>query len=343
MKIPYKHNIIKFKLSLEKKIKQFISSNNFTITLFYFIRPGAYRFEKSVVIRSNLKHLDYKNFQSAHTYQLRRNIHRIEKGLSQKNQKKVFAGNYIEETIIIYEGYINSEHKKKDEAAYFNIVLDEYFAVVDRNPFLNKLFHRFTLAKSKYTDHISTNKPEKTDHYLDTDLKLIEDIVLKRHSIRFFTEKLVPDDLITKAIKVARNAPSGCNRQPFKYIVIANPKTAIEVSNISFGTTGFENLKQLIAVVTDHEAYFKEFDRHLGIIDASLSAMLLMIALTAEGISTCPINWPDIWEKQKAISSVINLKPNEQVVMLIAYGYAQEGIRIPLSTKKTPEQLSRFI
>lgn len=342
MKIPFKNKIIKIKSSLERRIMKMISSNRFSISLYYFLRPKTYLFEKSIVIRANLKHMDYSNFEDAHVYQLRRNIHRIEKGLSQKNLKNIFATNYIEETITIYEGYSKSHHKDPDELKYFNLILDEYFEIVEKTGFLTKLFGRYSEAKSSII-FPRTKEVDLLNQGLHKDHNEFSDIVKKRHSIRFFTEDLVPNELVNNAINIARNAPSGCNRQPYKYFVLASPERAIEVANISFGTTGFENLKQIIAVVIDHEAYFKEFDRHLGIIDASLSAMLLMLALTTEGVSTCPINWPDIPEKQKAISKAIKLKANEQVVMLIAYGYAQEEVRIPLSTKKSTKQLSQFI
>lgn len=50
-------------------------------------------------------------------------------------------------------------------------------------------------------------------------------LVRKRRSIRKYQPKEVPEDIIKELLEAARLAPSGCNAQPWKYIIIKNKET----------------------------------------------------------------------------------------------------------------------
>ena len=53
-----------------------------------------------------------------------------------------------------------------------------------------------------------------------------EDLLLKmksRHTIRDFSDRLVPYSIIENCIKVACSAPSGANLQPWHFVVISDP------------------------------------------------------------------------------------------------------------------------
>ena len=101
------------------------------------------------------------------------------------------------------------------------------------------------------------------------------------------------------------------------------------------GTAGFsENIPAIIAIVGDLSAYPEERDRHVIYIDGSLAAMQLMLALETLELSTCPINWPDIRNREKRIREIIKLKDYERIIMLMAVGYADPTGGIPYSQKK---------
>lgn len=58
------------------------------------------------------------------------------------------------------------------------------------------------------------------DHLMNQTLTTIE----KRHSIRTFTEREVPDELIELLLVAANKAPSAHNQQPWRFIVMRNNK-----------------------------------------------------------------------------------------------------------------------
>lgn len=46
----------------------------------------------------------------------------------------------------------------------------------------------------------------------------------RRRSVRFFSDRPVPRDLIEEAIRTASSAPSGANRQPWRFVAVADPE-----------------------------------------------------------------------------------------------------------------------
>lgn len=46
----------------------------------------------------------------------------------------------------------------------------------------------------------------------------------RRRSLRFFGGRDVPQDLIEEAVKTASSAPSGANRQPWRFVAVSDPE-----------------------------------------------------------------------------------------------------------------------
>jgi iodotyrosine deiodinase len=54
-------------------------------------------------------------------------------------------------------------------------------------------------------------------------VRTFRDYMRKRHSVREFAPRPVPEELITVAIEAAATAPSGANRQPWHFVAISDP------------------------------------------------------------------------------------------------------------------------
>lgn len=67
--------------------------------------------------------------------------------------------------------------------------------------------------------------PERPDDWMRgrSDELLAE--MSTRRSCRFFSDKSVPQDLIERLIAVAHTAPSGANRQPWRFVAVNNSDT----------------------------------------------------------------------------------------------------------------------
>lgn len=270
---------------------------------------------------------------------LRRNIHRLEKGLSMPDGKPVFAEDFIEETVEQYQKCCESD-LCSDERQWAKDVLIQYFRKVQDTPIIATARARFQGGEEgNMVPYARATVPLSKISYEEL-LVLCQ----QRRSVRWFKQEPVDVNLIRRAIDLASLAPSACNRQPFQFFISDKPDVATDIARLAMGTKGFaENIPCLIAVVGDLSYYAEYRDRHIIYIDGSLATMQLMLALETLGLSSCPINWPDIEKREAKMAKRLKLAAHQRVVMLVAIGKADPSGLIPYSQKKSHQQLMKPI
>lgn len=279
-------------------------------------------------------------------YKLRRNIHRLEKGLIMQPRRPVFALAYIGETIAVYEKTILFLDDMDSELKWFNHVLDEFFSVTGKHPIIDKAFHKYSKCK-KESSIEEEGKSVPSERKIFSKSTIDYDAFFKlcrlRRSVRWYQDKKVPRELVDKAILSASQSPSACNRQPFKFRIFDEPSLVKKISSIPGGTVGFTHqFPMIIVIVGELDAYEYDRDRHLIYIDGSLAAMTFMLALETVGLSSCPINWSGVEEKEVLMDEALNLKTTERPVMLISVGYAKDEGKIPFSHKKGLREIRKY-
>lgn len=275
---------------------------------------------------------------------IRRNIHRLEKGLISENRRQVFALDYIQETVETYQRILNDPHSlsvEMGELHWAHDVLEEYFLVVGgSHPLIEKMRKIF----QELPQPVDLGSPLKFSPYESKNLDELSipswdafmDLSRKRRSLRWFQQKSVPRELIDQALQAAALAPSACNRQPFHYRIFDDPAIVADIARIPFNTAGFaENIPVVIVVVGDLSQYFSPRDRHVIYIDASLSIMSFMLALETLGLSSVAINCPDFSIIERRFRKKLNLKHFERPILMIGVGYANPDGKIPYSAKKS--------
>ena len=142
---------------------------------------------------------------------------------------------------------------------------------------------------------------------------------------------------------MAMEAPSACNRLPYRFLYTDERQKVTKLAGFAGGTVGFvEGIPSLIVVIGDLSAYPLERDRHCIYIDSSLATMQLMLALETMGLSTCPINWPDIEFREQLMQKELGLEDYERPIMLLAVGYADPAGGVPYSQKKPLGSISNL-
>ena len=309
----------------------------------------AFRREQQVILAGRKQFEADKNCPADSSSLLRRNIHRLEKGLISRPQREVFALQYLQETVSVYERMINQyESHGIPEIAWANDVLNQYFRVTGSHPLIDELRAKFLalpdIALDSPPDRATCRAPyvrQCSDPAVGYEQML--ELSRQRRSIRWFRQEPVPRELLLKALAVATHSPSACNRQPFQFRIFDEPKTVRQVAQLPAGTVGYEhNFPCIIVVVGRQRYYFDERDRHLIYIDGSLAAMSFVLALETLGLSSCCINWPDIEERERKAENLLELEPDERPVMFIAVGYPDPNGLVAYSEKRSPEELSRF-
>ncbi len=323
----------------------------FFSNLYYCIDRSFEREHQSVLAGQ----IQYQNGISdntieSHTYRLRRNTHRLEKGLISKPRRPVFALNYIAETVDSFQNVVlleteNAGHLSNSTrwaldvlSAYFQAITSNQSEVVDR------LREKFNQTCEKHSLNAGNKTPISRDQTaLPISIEQLKLLAIRRRSVRWYLDKPVPRNAIDQAIEIAGLSPSACNRQPFEFRIYDDPDLVRKLSSIPMGTSGFHHQFPVFVAIVGHlNAYPFARDRHVIYIDASLAAMAFQFALETQGIGSCSINWPDIAAKEKMIAKAINLTSDERVVMCLSLGFPDTDGLIPYSQKKDLDGLRSY-
>ena len=285
---------------------RFVVIRNFQVSYIYSLFNRAFWREQQAVLSGKCLYKREITNLGNNCSLLRRNTHRLEKGLLMRPRRRIFALDYIHETMDFYEGYLakilNHQLAFNSELAWAHGVLSTYFDVAARHPRIDQLRDRFrTLPKPTsfkgepvvpYKRDLSVGSPVQ---YRDL-LKL----AIRRRSVRWFLSRPVPRDAIADAIRVASLSPSACNRQPFYFRIFDAPADVRRIAALPYGAAGYDyNIPAVAVVIGRLRNYFDERDRHLVYIDGGLAAMGFVYALEVQGLSSCIVNWPDIEEREQ--------------------------------------------
>jgi nitroreductase len=275
---------------------------------------------------------------------LRRNIHRLEKGLIMQPRRDLFAVDYVAETVDALARRLHRAEACPAELAWATDVLRTYFEVTRDDETIRRARARFTglvPCLPEPTNSLPYARGPMGSHGIS--FEQLQALALHRRSVRWFLPMPVPRELIEKAMLVAREAPSACNRQPFVFRAFDQPARVRQLAKIPMGATGFAHqIPLLIVVVGQQRNFFDPRDRHLIYIDGALAGMSFVLALETLGLSSCVLNWPDIADREAAMREALNLEPDERPVFLIAVGYPDPQALVARSTKRPIPELLRF-
>ena len=355
--MPIPSDIRNLRTRIRSAIQHFASSGILArsgiLSRVVFMLDGGFRREVGGVVAGRRRYWEASNSDEETQYRLRRNIHRLEKGLIQKDRRAVFALDYITDTVEGFERVLGGsagEVREGSELAWARDVLEEYFACTESSPQRDHALSRFQPIMNRRLDQPPDEGmrliPYHRNSAGDQPPISYEDflsLTLQRRSVRWFEQTPVPRELVDKALAAAAQSPSACNRQPFEFRIFDEPSEVRRVAQIPGGTVGYyENFPAVAVIVGDLGAFFSPRDRHVVYIDASLAAMTFMLALETLGLSSCPINWPDVTSSELQMREMLSLGEHQRVVMLVAFGYPDPDGLVARSQKRPLEQLRRY-
>lgn len=181
-------------------------------------------------------------------------------------------------------------------------------------------------------------------------LKTFHDAMRRRRSVREFSDRDVPQETIEWLVRCAHTAPSGANKQPWRFVCVRNPevkqkiRTAAEVEEREFYSrrANQEWLDDLAPLGTDETKEFLTIAPWLVIVfqltqedDGSqvyylkeslgLACGMFLAAAQLAGLSTLT-HTPS---PMKFLSEVLERPANERAFLLIPVGYATDDCQVP--------------
>ncbi|MCH7613191.1 MAG: nitroreductase family protein [Candidatus Marinimicrobia bacterium] len=184
------------------------------------------------------------------------------------------------------------------------------------------------------------------------------ELMKSRRSVRDFSDKPVPKDIIENIIKTAASAPSGANKQPWKFVVVENPEIkkqiciAAEAEEKEFYThrATKEWLEDLNQFGTDWKKPFLETAPYLIIVfkevvdtrheeprknyyvneSVGIAVGFLLAAIHHAGL----VSLTHTPSPMKFLEEILKRPENERAYLLIPVGYPAEDAEVPVISKK---------
>jgi len=159
------------------------------------------------------------------------------------------------------------------------------------------------------------------------------ELVQSRQSDRSYQDKPVEKEKIERILEVARLAPSACNAQPWKFIVVTDPEKRMQVANATanklLSMNHFTKQAPVQLVLVEENANFTSTvggwatNKHYPHIDLGIVASHVCLAATEEGLGSCIIGWCD----EKKVQKALDIPKNKRVMLVILLGYSNQPPR----------------
>ena len=172
------------------------------------------------------------------------------------------------------------------------------------------------------------------------------DLIARRESCRNFDpNRPVEKEKLQRCAEAAWIAPSACNGQPWKYLIVTNPELNEKLRPLmmELGMNKFVKNCPAFAVVLEEATVLKvslsqKFkDQDFAPIDVAFSASQFCYAATEQGLSTCIIGW----HNEQKIRELFGLPKSTRVRLILAIGYAANDT-LRKKQRKPIEDVIRF-
>lgn len=158
-------------------------------------------------------------------------------------------------------------------------------------------------------------------------------VVYGRRSIRDFTAKPVGEADIARAVQLAMQAPSVCNRQAGRVHVFSDPVRIQAAIDIQGGFGGYKTPPRLLLVTANLSAFLFATERNQAFVDGGLFMMGLLLGLQHVGLGSCPLNTAMSTEREMTLRKLLDIPDNEIFISFVAAGHYDSKILTPRSRR----------
>lgn len=194
------------------------------------------------------------------------------------------------------------------------------------------------------------------------------ELVKRRRTVREFSSRPVPKEVIEKCLLAAGTAPNGANKQPWHFVAVSDPevkktirveaeKEEHEFYNRRAPEDWLEDLRPL--GTDENKPFLEEAPYLIGIFAQSynldedgekekhyyvkesvgIATGILITALHNAGLATLT-HTPS---PMGFLNEIMGRPSHEKPFLLLVVGYPAEGVKVPDITKKSLDEISTFL
>lgn len=163
------------------------------------------------------------------------------------------------------------------------------------------------------------------------------EVIRTRRSIRSYKSDPIPENVLRRVLEAARIAPSGANRQPWRFIVVKNPEVKRRLAEACNGQMFIAEAPVVVVacgfnIHYNRGGYMGDFSM---LVDVSIAFTHLILAARAEGLGTC---WIGSFDNRR-VKKLLGIADDVNVVAITPLGYPKspEAFRKPGFRKSLEE------
>ena len=144
------------------------------------------------------------------------------------------------------------------------------------------------------------------------------DLAEKRRSVRAYKPDPVPDEMLQQVLEAGRLAPSACNKQPWRFLVIRG-ETGRRALGTAYAREWFWKAPVVIAVcILPQEAWVRSYDgKNYAMVDGAIALDHMTLAAAELGLGTCWIGAFD----PAAAREILGLPDGVEIVGMTPLGF----------------------
>ena len=152
------------------------------------------------------------------------------------------------------------------------------------------------------------------------------ELVEKRQSDRRYDPTIaVEPEMVSRIVETALLAPSACNAQPWKFVVITEPEQARQVGKATagLGMNKFAKDAPVHILIVEESMNITSFlgtrikDKYFPLIDIGIAASHITLAAESLGLGSCILGWFD----EPAIKRLTGIPMGKRLLLDIVIGY----------------------
>jgi len=145
-----------------------------------------------------------------------------------------------------------------------------------------------------------------------------QELIRVRRSVRGYKADPIDEDVLARILGAARVAPTACNLQPFRIVVVSDPQTRARMKAVYardwFGAAPV----LLIGCVEPARAWKRADGWNAAEVDLAIVMDHMVLAATEAGLGTC---WVCAFDEAKA-KEILRVPAEARVVAMVTLGYS---------------------
>ncbi len=194
------------------------------------------------------------------------------------------------------------------------------------------------------------------------------ELMARRRSVREFSRDAVPRELVENAVQTAATAPSGANRQPWRFVIVTDDAVKEEIraaaeheEELFYAQRANEEYLHAIAPMgvtpvkahlTDAPYLIAVFQQPWGVDPSGdrikhyyvresvgIAVGFLLASLQVAGLATLPY----APSPMAFLNRILGRPDNERPFLLVAVGYPSPGAQVPALPRKPPREVVEIV